>query len=282
MKINVTRQIIAIVCLSFLSSIYSLYGQHTLKILAIGNSFSEDAAESYVDDLAKADSVKLIIANLYWGGCSLETHWNNSQSSNTGYSYRKIINGDTTVYDHQNILHAIKNEDWDYITFQQVSQNSGMFISFFPYLDNLLNYVKSNVTNPKVQYALHRTWSYSTNSNHGGYDYYHSNQIEMFDSIVNAYNKASVRTGIKIIIPAGTAIQNARSSYLGDNLNRDGYHLNYTIGRYIAACTWYEKMTGHQVIGNKFYPKSISKADADIAQKAAHNAVINPNKITSM
>ena len=38
-----------------------------------------------------------------------------------------------------------------------------------------------------------------------------------------------------MIVPVGTAIQNARTSYLGDNLNRDGTHLDYGIGRYIAA-----------------------------------------------
>lgn len=38
-----------------------------------------------------------------------------------------------------------------------------------------------------------------------------------------------------MIIPTGTAIQNARTSFVGDHMNRDGYHLDLKIGRYTAA-----------------------------------------------
>ena len=276
------RQFFLTVTFSFFVCISCIYGQDTIRILAIGNSFSEDAAEAYVDDLAKADGVKLIIANLYWGGCSLETHWNNVKTNNDGYSYRKIVDGDTTVFNKKSILYAVKDEKWDYITFQQVSQNSGIYNTFFPYLTNLMHYVKANATNSNVKYALHRTWAYAANSTHSGFVYYHNNQIEMFDSIVSAYNKVSIQTGIDIIIPSGTAIQNARTSTIGDNLNRDGYHLSYKLGRYIAACTWYEKLSGRPVIGNSFYPKGISKNEAKIAQTSAHSAITNPDHITNM
>lgn len=30
-----------------------------------------------------------------------------------------------------------------------------------------------------------------------------------------------------MIIPTGTAIQNARTSFVGDHMNRDGYHLRF-------------------------------------------------------
>jgi len=51
--------------------------KETIKILAIGNSFSDDAVE-YLDELAIADSVPLIVGNLYIGGCSLQRHWKNA------------------------------------------------------------------------------------------------------------------------------------------------------------------------------------------------------------
>jgi len=38
-----------------------------LKILAIGNSFSEDAVENYLFELAEAAGKKIIIGNLYIG-----------------------------------------------------------------------------------------------------------------------------------------------------------------------------------------------------------------------
>ncbi|WP_243350254.1 DUF4886 domain-containing protein [Parabacteroides sp. FAFU027] len=258
------------------------YSQKTIRILAIGNSFSEDAAESYVDDLAKADGVQLIIANLYIGGCSLETHWNNAVNNTAAYSYRKIVNGDTTRLDSKTLAYALADEPWDYISFQQVSQYSGRYNTYFPYLPNLMNYVKGLATNPDVQYCMHRTWAYASNSTHSEYDYYQKNQMIMYDSIVDVTSRVAALMGINIIIPAGTAIQNGRSSYIGDNFNRDGYHLTYGLGRYTAACTWYEKMLGKPVIGNTFAPKGLSASDIQIAQKAAHYAVVEPDKVTSM
>ena len=44
----------------------------TIKILAIGNSFSEDAIEQYLHELADADGIETVIGNLYIPGCSLE------------------------------------------------------------------------------------------------------------------------------------------------------------------------------------------------------------------
>jgi hypothetical protein len=46
------------------------------------------------------------------------------------------------------------------------------------------------------------------------------------------------------IIPTGTVIQGMRTSYLGDTLTRDGYHLSYDLGRYAAALTWAAFLTG--------------------------------------
>ena len=48
-------------------------------------------------------------------------------------------------------------------------------------------------------------------------------------------------------------------------------------GRYIAACTWYEKLTGRNVIGNSFAPASLTETENRIAQEAAHRAVIHPD-----
>ena len=105
---------------------------------------------------------------MYLGGCSLETHWNNALGNLAAYSYRKITEGDTVVVASQTLKTAIADEDWDVITFQQVSQNSGQLNTYFPYLTNLLQHVKSLTTNPNVKLAMHQTWAYASNSTHSG------------------------------------------------------------------------------------------------------------------
>jgi len=286
MHLKSTKHLFLVVLLSFLSC-YAVSAQTIIRMLAIGNSFSEDAEEAYVADLAKADGVQVIVGNLYKGGCSLETHWKSASTNFPGYSYRKIVvdaNGTITKTTRENttIQYAVQDDNWDYITFQQVSQYSGKCSTYFPYLIDLKHYVDNLKTNPGVKYALHRTWAYAGNSTHSEYDYYKSNQRIMYDSIVNACSKVSARTGIELIIPTGTAIQNGRSSYLGDTFNRDGYHLSFGLGRYTAACAWYEKLVGKPVIGNKFKPIGVSANEAKVAQNAAHYAVIHPDSIASM
>ncbi|MDP4209128.1 MAG: DUF4886 domain-containing protein [Bacteroidota bacterium] len=258
----------------------SVNAQKVIKILAIGNSFSEDATEAYLGGLISQNGTKYIIGNLFIGGCSLQTHWTNAEGNLPKYSYRKIIDGKRTVYPDRTMLSCIKEEKWDYITFQQASPLSGQQNSYFPYLSNLFQYVKANALNPKVKYAMHQTWAYAKTSTHTGFNYYNRNQQAMYDSIVVAINKAAHKMGIMIIIPSGTAIQNGRTSYVGDKFNRDGYHLSYDLGRYTAACTWFETLFGKSVIGNAYAPEKLTKEQVEIAQMAAHAAVKKPNSVT--
>lgn len=102
---------------------------------------------------------------------------------------------------------------------------------------------------------VHQTWAYATNANHTGFKNYDQNQMKMYTSIVDAVKKAANLVGIKKIIPSGTAIQNARTSFIGDHMNRDGYHLDLTIGRYTAACTWFEALTHQNVTENPYSPE---------------------------
>lgn len=281
MKSN--RFILLLMCFSISIALFSFAnGQKIIKILAIGNSFSQDAAESYVDDLAKADGVQLIIANMYIGGCSLERHWRNADGDSAAYSYRKIVNGDTTVIAKQRLSSVIKDESWDYITFQQASPYSGLIDSYFPYLTNLLSYTKQLTTNPKVKFAFHQTWAYAANTKHSGFKSYNNDQQQMYQAIMNAVEEAVKKAGIKIVIPSGTAVQNGRTSVVGDNFCRDGYHLSLGVGRFTAACTWYETLLKRKVMKNTFVPAGVSPEEAKIAKSAAHYAVKQPYKVTEI
>lgn len=78
--------------LAFYISVTSIYAKQ-IKLLAIGNSFSDDAIEHYLPGLAEANGDTIIIGNMYIGGCSLEKHYNNSVNNSPDYSYRKIVGG---------------------------------------------------------------------------------------------------------------------------------------------------------------------------------------------
>lgn len=252
----------------------------TIKVLAIGNSFSVDAAEAYLDDIAKDAKVKMIIGNCNLGGCSLERHWSNAAGDSALYAYRKIINGDSTLFFNQTLKQCLQEEDWDYITLQQVSYLSGIYDSFFPYITDLMNYISENNKNKKVKFALHQTWAYAANSTHSGFKNYENDQFVMYSAVNNTLKAVAKEIDIQLIIPSGTAIQNARSSVIGDHLCRDGFHLSLGLGRYTAACVWFEVLTGKPVINTQFKPASVSTVNAELAKKSAHYAVDYPFKIT--
>lgn len=255
----------------------------TLRVLAIGNSFSEDAVEQYLYELAKESGVELIIGNAYRGGQGLESHWREVSGGNSTFGYRKIVGGTKTDTKDQALRTIIADEPWDVITLQQVSQDSGRPETYEPFLGYLIGYVRALATNPNMKLGFHQTWAYAKDSTHGGFVHYGRDQMVMYTAIVDAVGKAvAAHAELSFVVPSGTAIQNARTTALGDNLTRDGYHLDYGVGRYIAACTWLEAVTGKTAVGRKFRPQGVSAGAATIAQQSAHQAVVTPNAVTSM
>lgn len=254
-----------------------------IRILAIGNSFSEDAVENYLYDLAKAAGIQLVIGNLYVGGCSLEQHVENALNNQSAYEYRKV--NSAGVFSNENgwsISRALADENWDYISFQEVSQQSGIYSYFEESLPTLVDYVKGQSTNPDTRYILHQTWAYAKSSTHSGFPNYDKDQMKMYEAIVDAVWKAAELIGADMVVPAGTAIQNGRTSIIGDNFCKDGYHLEINYGRFTAACTWFEQLLGIDVTTNTYKPSTVSDYDAEIAKHAAHLAVAKPKEVTEM
>lgn len=251
----------------------------TLKVLAIGNSFSEDAIEQHLSALARAEGLNVIICNMYIGGCSIERHVDNLRHNKPEYRYRKFdVNGKMTEKWNYTLETVLAEEEWDYVSLQQVSQSSGMPESY-ALLPELVEFVKERVPEDAVL-MFHQTWAYAPKSNHGGFVNYDRDQMKMYKAIVNTVNQEAPKVGIKLIVPSGTAIQNARTSALGQDLTRDGFHLSFTHGRYIASCAWLEAVLGVNPVGNSYCPEGMTAEECRLAQKAAHKAVKKPSKVT--
>lgn len=251
-----------------------------IKILAIGNSFSDDALEHYLYGLAKAGGYRVIIGNLYIGGAPLDLHVKNALEDKDVYEYRKVnVDGSKQKLPKMSISKALADENWNYISFQQASPKSGVFETYVEPLPTLFKYVKERAKNPNVKYVWHQTWAYAQNSTHNGFVTYNKDQIRMYNAIAEASSKVKNLVPINMVVPAGTAIQNARTK-LGDVMTRDGYHLELNVGRYTASCTWYEAIFKQNVVGNLYKPEKVSGADALIAQKAAHKAIKKPYKVS--
>ena len=242
-----------------------------IKVLAIGNSFSEDAVEQYLYELAAAQGDSLVIGNAYIPACSIEMHLYNLKNSLRKYNYRKIVGGEKTEERGVNLQRIILDEPWDIITLQQASLLSGM-ADTYKNLPTLRRSVKLLATNPKVDIWWHMTWAYAKSFKNAQFEIYGSNQERMYNDIVNCTRNEVPKANINQVIPSGTAIRLMRYRK-GDTLNRDGYHLSYGLGRYTVACVWCELLTGRIVDGNSYRPATIKQDDARLCQQEAHEAV---------
>lgn len=275
------RKLFLLIVLAFTIGLQTTVAR-TIKILAIGNSFSEDAIEQYLHELADADGIETIIGNLFIGGCSLERHMQCVNGNLPDYRYRKIgVDGVTKETPKCDIARAIADEEWDYVSVQQASHFSGDYTTYQPYLSQLVAYVKAH-TKKDVKIVFHQTWAYAQNSDHGGFKRYGNSQKQMYDAINGALKQVIKDIHPDVIVPSGTAIQNARTSSIGDNMNRDGYHLNLLYGRYTAACTWFQAIFKRSVVGNSYVPEGVTAEQKTIAQKAASAAVKHKFKVTQI
>ncbi len=257
-----------------------------LRILAIGNSFSDDGMEYIPALLENLDVKNVEVARLFVGGCSLKQHFNFHQNSESPYIFTQSKQGENRWIEHRNkfsLNDALKLGEWDIITLQQQSGNSGIYSSYEPYLGELIKIIRQ--AQPNARIAWHMTWSYSTNSTHGEFVKYDNDSRKMLAAIMDASQTAAqAHPEIEIIIPAGTTIQLLRQSAINNHpqdLTRDGYHMGYGAGRYALACTWYEVLiapyTKRSMLGNTLRINkgmvAVTPATAAYCQKAAQRAV---------
>ncbi|MGI6782266.1 MAG: DUF4886 domain-containing protein [Acholeplasmataceae bacterium] len=251
------------------------------KVLAIGNSFSNNAM-TYLYEIANSYGVKnIVLGTIYLGGAELSQHANYAQSNRATYSYIKNNNGEKTTADNKTILDGLLDEDWDIIVIQQESGKSGKSQYYEPHLTNLLAYINEHKTNQEANVLWYLVWAYQADCTEYAFSYfYQSNQTTMYEEIVNAYlENVKPHEEIAGLIPTGTAIQNVRTSRLGDTLTRDGYHLN-DIGCFIAGLSWFKSITGFDIDEITYRPYGVNDDEFKILVEAINNAITNPFEVT--
>ncbi|MBQ2741752.1 MAG: DUF4886 domain-containing protein [Oscillospiraceae bacterium] len=227
-----------------------------MQILAIGNSFSQDATK-YLHDIAKCDGEKLTVVNLYIGGCPLSRHYRNMLSKEKAYSLE--FNGASTGF-FVNLDEALLSRDWDYITVQQASKSSIDYDTYQPYLEDLTSYIR--MCCPKAKLIMHETWAYEEGckalSDNG-----FSTGKEMYDALHSAYGTAAYSMDAYMTIPSGTLFQSLAEK--GLNIHRDTQHASFGIGRYALALLWYTCLTGADCTKNTFneFDEEISTEDIE-------------------
>lgn len=236
----------------------------TLKLLSIGNSFSFDA-HYFLKDICMVNDFDIDFYNLYIGGCSLETHWDNVKNNTQLYGW--YINGKAA--EQQISIHdAITLHEYNYITMQQVSTYSGVKETFFPYLTGLIEWVK---TKSLAKIFLHQTWAYEQDIKAERFGIYDFSTDKMHSEIDSTYKYISKITGFEIINSGQTIADLRKESVFVPNgdiklTSADSFHLSI-YGRYAAALTWYKFLSNSDSLKACYYPLDADKKAIDLINK---------------
>ena len=262
-------------------------GGKSIKILSIGNSFSEDSLQWFRGIAEEYGYDDIVLGIVYKSACSLKMHYEYTTTGTFEYTFKKNTDGKWVDTKQTDLKYGLENEKWDIIVLQQNTADSGKPNSYEPYLTELIKYIKANSANPNAKLAWNMTWAHQHDSTHysfsGANNTYNSDQEYMYEQIINA-TKTNIKTHkeFSYIIPAGTAIQNARTSFIGDTLTRDGYHLDMYTGRYIAALTWFSVLTETSIEDITYVPNKVLVPDEKkaVAVESVVNAIAKPEKVT--
>ena len=205
-----------------------------MKILSIGNSYSEDA-HRYIHRAAKTNGLFIETLNLYIGGRSLERHYENFISDRPEYEAQ--INGENTER-KISIREALTLEDA--VTLQQASPLSFIPESYFPYIEVLRDAVSTLC--PHAALYLHETWGYKENSERLKKLGFESHEA-MYRAAETTYVKTAKKIGVSGIIPSGKAVSLLYRDVPAIDLFRDDIHMSLSTGRFLLALVWISYFT---------------------------------------
>lgn len=290
-----------------LCGVFSLCAKE-LKVLMIGNSFS-NSLFAYLPKMVEASKKhKLKLANAYIGGCTIERHCQNIDAEKTKPDFKPysfVVTGEKSRKEKLSVM--LKADKWDIVTIQQGSRHS-------PYKDKtqelskkLIAFVRALA--PQAEIIVHQTWAYRADHNWFNGDKAIMTRQKMHEMLTENYNELAKSNKFRMI-PVGHAVQLFREKlpvqtvkYTSADLKKlvrpktldvtggdvvgtmswgkdrkdpkkivlrnDRIHLNDK-GKYLQACVWYMVLFDETASGIKLDYKH---KDAKLIRECAEAAV---------
>ena len=233
-----------------------------MKILAIGNSFSQDATR-YLREIAKSNGDKIKVINLFIGGCPLYKHYLNILQNKNAYNIQ--VDGEN-IFFLTSIQTALASDRWDVVTIQQASKESPYFETYTPYLDLIKDTIK--LYSPESKIYVHQTWAYHNDSPRLETMGFKSG-AEMFEKVEDAYNKMAEYIKADGLIPSGKLIQKLWDAGI-TNTHRDNHHISLGVSRYATALLWYGMLVNKDIDSVPFndFDEEVTEEEIKIVKKA--------------
>lgn len=183
-----------------------------LRVLAIGNSFSQDAL-AYVPFILRDLNidVEIRIGILMKSSAILADHVDNFENKASVYTFYYYNGGDSwSTSSFKTIQWALTSSHWDVILTHQTSTNADDWDSRFQSELNLFVEQIQSVVDYPVTYAWMLSQARPAQKN-GGINWSDEAILSRFSYTAAASKRVLEETSFEMIIPVGTAIQNART-----------------------------------------------------------------------
>ncbi|ADY51286.1 hypothetical protein Pedsa_0710 [Pseudopedobacter saltans DSM 12145] len=275
-----------------------------LRLLVIGNSFSRNAT-LYLPQLAAEGGHKLVMQKAEISGSPLKMHWDAVEIAEVNPDDPK-----GKPYNGKSLKMLLMNGGWDIITMQQASTHSAYPESYYPYINNLYNFIKK--FQPAAEIVIHQTWSYREDASYFSRiseEERANSAQEMWEKSRMAYHKVAKEFNLRII-PTGDAFWQVSSDskwkFIPDanfnfknavypelpkeknslnvgyswtknkKLKLDANHANQA-GCYLGALIWYSFLFRESPFNLKFVPENVSQDFAEHLRETASKTVLNKN-----
>lgn len=245
-----------------------------MNILCIGNSFSVDTTW-HIWQIAKDLGLRdFHFGNLYVGGCSINMHLANLETDAPVYKFHESRGEAWDVQEEYRIADAVRSEKWDWISIQAGTKDGSRYSKRESYenLPRLIELVKALA--PQAKIAFNMTWVGDQNKPRSEMPEYRERLDDLYRDIA-ALTKELVVPMVDKVCPTGTAVQNFRLDYDGP-MCRDGYHLSYGLGRYIAGLAFLKALTGADISGVQWVPEGVTAQQRSAAVAAVQEAMEQP------
>lgn len=254
---------------------------NSLKILFVGNSFAVDTME-HTAGIARSLGVERVkLGVLYVGGCSIEMHYEHATADAPAYVYyQNEGEGWYDTPDHK-ISDAVKSEDWDWIAIQHGTKGESRYTSLECYdkLGALVEYLKA-LAPSHTRIAFNLTWLGESTRQHHEIISYRGDMSTMRRRLEEVTREVMAKNpAIDLLVPTGTAIENARTSRIG-LLTRDCYHLSMDKGRFIAGLAFISTVTGLDAASIDWAPDGVDEYAVRVAIESVKNAQAAPLCVT--
>ena len=284
-----------------------------LKVLTLGHSLAQDSGHMLALVAAAEGYESLMVGTLYHSGCSLAQHVDFATNDKVEYELYISSTDKPNVPPKQmkdmTMRNALIFDYWDIIIMQggvfEIAKDEDYKNGN---IQTIQKYVNDNKLNPTAIFAWHMTWvpptdntlrdmyPYENNSYYTKYKDFNDDRTTMYQTVTKCVqDNILTDSTFQFVIPSGTVMENALSSYLEEtDIHRDYVHAS-DFSRIMISYVWYCKLAGVDHLDEiklDSIPKSFLKAkdamgdkvltDAEkaIILEAVNNALANPFQMT--